>query len=281
MSDRIPNDKPVKHAQSPLLTEAKQQVAAWNATQQGYPRDANVAQLVAAQAAATPNAVALTAGAEVLTYAQLDTRANQLAHYLRGFGVGPDVVVAICLERSLSLVVGALAILKAGGAYLPLDPSYPPSRLACILIDAQPHVLLTHQSMAERLPAGGWRVVALDVDGPLIARHPSESPTSQAMTEHLAYVIYTSGSTGQPKGVQITHDSLLNLVFWHQRTFTVTSADRATQQTAPGFDAAVWELWPYLAAGASVHLPDEATRNTPESLRDWLVSCPKGSCHKL
>jgi amino acid adenylation domain-containing protein len=246
------------------------------ATRQDYPRGASVPQLVAAQAVATPDAVALVAqsGAarSVLTYRELDTWANQVAHRLRALGVGPDILVGLCLERSAALVVGALGILKAGGAYVPLDPAYPPERLAFMLHDAQTPVLVTQQRLAERLPAGPWRVVTLDGDGPQTARACPEPAAGAPAPAHLAYVIYTSGSTGQPKGVQITHDSLLNLVFWHRRAFTVTTADRATQLASPSFDATVWELWPYLTAGASVYLPDEETRSTPARLRDWLVA---------
>jgi amino acid adenylation domain-containing protein len=246
------------------------------ATRQDYPRDASVPQLVAAQAVATPDAVALVAPSHaarsVLTYRELDTWANQIAHHLRALGVGPDLLVGLCLERSAALVVGALGILKAGGAYVPLDPAYPPERLAFMLYDAQTPVVVTQQRLAERLPAGPWRVVTLDAEGPQTARACPVPAAGVPAPAHLAYVIYTSGSTGQPKGVQITHDSLLNLVFWHRRAFAVTAADRATQLAGPSFDATVWELWPYLTAGASVYLPDEETRNTPTRLRDWLVA---------
>src|SRR5919204_4086966 len=159
-----------QHTGLPRLMEAQQQ-AAWNATRQDYPRDASVPQLVAAQAVATPDAVALVAPSpaarSVLTYRELDARANQVAHHLRALGVGPDVLVGLCLERSAALVVGALGILKAGGAYVPLDPAYPPERLAFMLHDAQTPVLVTQERLAERLPAGPWQVVALDADGPL------------------------------------------------------------------------------------------------------------------
>ncbi|HKC73915.1 MAG TPA: AMP-binding protein, partial [Chloroflexota bacterium] len=246
------------------------------ATRQDYPRDASVPQLVAAQAVATPDAVALVvqshAARSVLTYRELDTWANQVAHHLRALGVGPDILVGLCLERSAALVVGALGILKAGGAYVPLDPAYPPERLAFMLRDAQTPVLVTQQRLAARLPAGPWRVVMLDADGSQTARACPQPAAGAPAPAHLAYVIYTSGSTGQPKGVQITHDSLLNLVFWHRRAFTVTAADRATQLTGLSFDATVWELWPYLTAGASVYLPDEETRRAPARLRDWLVA---------
>jgi len=195
-----------------------------------------------------------------------------MAHYLRAFGVGPDTLVGICLERSVEQVVSALGVLKAGGAYLPLDPTYPSGRLTFMLNDAQAPVLLTKQHFAARLPVGKWRVINLDADELQIARTPAGSPDIPVSGKNLAYVIYTSGSTGQPKGVQITNNGLLNLIFWHQQTFGVEPSDRATQISNPGFDAAVWELWPYLTAGASVFLPPDAIRNDPASLRNWLVA---------
>jgi amino acid adenylation domain-containing protein len=255
-----------------LLTEPEQkQLAEWNETTVAYPQDTCVPQLVGAQAAAMPNAVALAAGGEVVTYRELDSRANQLAHHLRCLGSGPETLVALCLERSLALVVGALGVLKSGAAYVPLDPAYPSERLSFMLNDSQAPVLVTQHRVAGRLPAGRWRVVDLHVEMRQIARNPVHPPEVELKAGHLAYVIYTSGSTGRPKGVQITHDSLLNLVFWHRRAFAVTSSDRATLQASPGFDASVWELWPYLTTGASIHLPDEAIRSDAESLRDWLV----------
>ena len=230
-----------------------------------------VPQLVSLQAAATPDALAVAAGGQALTYRELESQSNQLARYLRGLGVGPGVLVGLCLERSAAMVVGALGVLKAGGAYIPLDPDYPSERLTFALGDSQAPVVVTRRGLAERLAAGAWQVVSLDTEGPQIARHSSDVLSSGVTNEDLAYVIYTSGSTGQPKGVEITHGSLLNLVQWHQREFEVRPADRATQLASPGFDAAVWELWPYLAAGASVHMPDETTRVAPEPLRDWLL----------
>lgn len=237
-----------------------------------YLRNACVPQLVSARAAAMPNAMAVTHGKLSLTYKELDVRASQLANRLRSLGVGPDAIVALYLNRSLAMVVGALAILKAGGAYLPLDPTYPSRRLAFIMKDAQAPILLTTECMVEEVPLRTQKVVTLDSEGRLAAPASSEPILAQAKAEDLAYVIYTSGSTGQPKGVEITHDSLLNLVFWHQRTFGVKPSDRTTQLANPGFDASVWELWPYLTAGATVFLPDDAIRNDPGSLRDWLVA---------
>jgi len=230
-----------------------------------------VSELVANQAAATPNAVALMARGESITYGELDRRANQLANYLIALGVGPETIVGLCLDRSPESVMCALAVLKAGGAYLPLDPAYPSERLFFMLKDARPRVLITRAELAEEFSEGPWKVVSVD-DNREIEKFSTESPANQATPDNLAYVIYTSGSTGRPKGVEITRRSLLNLVSWHTREFAVTRQDRASHLASVGFDAAVWEVWPYLTAGASLHLPDEGTRIAPELLRDWLVT---------
>ena len=271
----VEREQPV--AGMPQLTEReRRKLAAWNTTQQNYPQDACVHQLVARQAAATPDAVAVVMGDQVLSYGELNERANQLGHLLQTLGVGPDVLVGLCIERSLDMIIGLLGILKAGGAYVPLDPGYPPERLTFMLRDAQAPVLVTKQHLVTQLHTQRARDVCLDADAALLTKQSANDPVSCEEgifphPENLAYVIYTSGSTGQPKGVQITHSNLLNLVFWHQRAFEVTSSDRATQVSSPAFDATGWELWPYLTAGASVYLPDEETRVTPTSLRDWLV----------
>ena len=217
-----------------------------------------------------------------MTYTELNGRANQLAHYLISLGVGGEngatsnSLVGLCLDRSLTSVVSALGVLKAGGAYLPLDPAYPLERLAFMLEDAQPRVLITTTKIAQQLPAGAWKVIAIDraIDetAPAIDSQPTSSPNVAITSEQLAYVIYTSGSTGRPKGVEITHASLMNLVTWHQQAFAIMPDDRASLLAGVGFDASVWETWPYLTAGASLHLPDEATRLSPELLRDWLVA---------
>jgi amino acid adenylation domain-containing protein len=240
-----------------------------------------VPEFVAAHAAATPDAPALFAGAEMITYGKLEDRANQLANYLISLDEwssninGSDRIVGLCLERSVAGVICALGALKAGGAYLPLDPAYPVERLAFMLNDAQPRVLITTKAMAEQLPPGPWRFIEIndaDLDEGEIGRQSTAAPEKNISYEQLAYIIYTSGSTGRPKGVEITHASLMNLVRWHQRAFAVTPEDRASLLAGVGFDAAVWETWPYLTAGASLHLPDEATRLSPELLRDWLAA---------
>ena len=227
-------------------------------------------ELVARRAGDTPEALAVTAGAEILSYGELDNRADRLASYLRTLGVGRDIVVGLCLPRCLDMVVGALGVLKAGGAYVPMDPAWPPDRLAFVLEDAQSPVLITNASLARQIPHS--RHVVVDEGVTEITEQSESLPLVDIRRDDLAYVIYTSGSTGHPKGVEIPHGGLLNLVFWHQQAFSVTSADRASHLAGLSFDAAVWELWPYLAAGASVHLVDEYTRNSAELLRDWLVA---------
>lgn len=236
-----------------------------------YPVDKCVHQLISLQSSRAPQAEAVSTGYASLSYGDLEARANRLAHYLRLLGVASDVVVGLCMERSIDQIVSALAILKAGGAYLPLDPTYPAQRLNFMLNDSQAYALITEEHLRENLSGGKWRVISIDEDGE-IGRQPSDAPATETHGKDLAYVIYTSGSTGLPKGVAITHDSLLNLVYWHRRSFNIIPQDRATYMAGLGFDASVWELWPYLTAGASIYLPDESIRSAPEPLRDWLVN---------
>jgi amino acid adenylation domain-containing protein len=212
-----------------------------------------VHELFAAQAAATPDAVAVVFGDETLTYAELDARANRLAHHLRGLGVGPDVKVALFVERSPEMVVGLLGVLKAGGAYVPLDPGYPAERLAFMARDAQVRVLLTQERLLSELPEHGGRVVCLDRDWPLVARHPSHAPESGAEPEHLAYVIYTSGSTGTPKGSEVPHRAVPG--FFRGVAYASIDAGQVhLQHSSPSWDALTLELWPALLTGARVVL---------------------------
>jgi amino acid adenylation domain-containing protein len=232
---------------------------------------ARVPDLVQRQAAISPNALAIRAGSNRLTYRDFDRRSNQFANYLRTLGVPPGSIIGLCLERTVEFPIAALAILKAGCAYLPLEPKTPVRRLQTMLQAAQVSVVLTQSNLLDALTETGSRLVALDHSAAEISRcAPEPLPASQTSAQ-LAYVIYTSGSTGVPKAVAVGHESLLNLVEWHNRAFSVTPADRATQLASIGFDAAVWELWPNLVAGASVHLVDDDIRTQPEKLRDWLV----------
>jgi amino acid adenylation domain-containing protein len=228
--------------------------------------------LIARRALAVPGAIAVTCGSETLTYAELESRSNQLARFLGSLGVGREVVVGLYLDRSPSMVIAALAILKAGGAYLPLPPDSPRDRLAFMLNDAQVATVVTRSALAGSLPKGTHRVVALDREAAEIAKQSTTEPAAALNGQNLAYVIYTSGSTGQPKGVEVLHRGLSNLVSWHLRAFQVVPSDRASHLAALGFDAAVWELWPYLVAGASVHLAGDQVRHDAEALRDWFVA---------
>ncbi|MEG4026408.1 amino acid adenylation domain-containing protein [Microcoleus sp. S13C4] len=229
-------------------------------------------QLFESQVERTPDAVAVVFEGQKLTYRELNVKANQLAHYLRSLGVRPEVLVGIWVERSFDMIVGILGVLKAGGAYIPIDPAYPSERIAYVLNDSQPPVLLTQKQLIASLPEHKARVVCLDTDWEEISTESELSPTTGVTPDNLAYVIYTSGSTGKPKGVLIPHSGLLNLVFWHQRAFEVTSLDRATQLAGTAFDASVWEVWPYLASGSSIYLIAPDILLSPEKLRDWLLT---------
>ena len=253
-------------------TERHQLLAEWNRTEAEYPRDKCIHQLFEAQAERSPDAIAVVSDHEQLTYGELDQRANQLAHHLRSLDVGLETLVAICVERSVEMLVGLLGILKAGAAYVPLDPSYPLSRLTSMLEDSQAPVVITQERLVHVLPARGQHLICLDRDWETIARQSGDKLSDDVKPGNLAYMIYTSGSTGQPKGVQIEHGSLLNLIFWHLETYGILPSDRASQLAGLGFDASVWEVWPYLAAGASIYLPDEETRISPLKLRDWMVA---------
>ncbi|MEJ6479888.1 non-ribosomal peptide synthase/polyketide synthase [Nostoc punctiforme UO1] len=261
-------------SQLPLLTEFEQHqlLVEWTDTQVDYPLDKCIHQLFEEQVQRTPDAVAVFFEDQQLTYQQLNSRANQLAHYLKSLGVGADVLVGICVERSIEMVVGLLGILKAGGAYLPLDPEYPTERLHFMLEDAQVSVLLTQQKLLDRLAQHQAKLVCLDTDWQLISQSSQDNLITETQATNLAYVIYTSGSTGQPKGVLIAHQGLLNLVFWHQSAFKITTLDKATQLAGTAFDAAVWELWPYLTAGASIYLVKSEFLSSLVKLRDWLIS---------
>ncbi|HEX6911460.1 MAG TPA: amino acid adenylation domain-containing protein, partial [Longimicrobium sp.] len=243
----------------------------WNRTAVSFPADGGVHERFAAWAARTPDAPAVAHAGRTLTYAQLDARANRLARALRRRGVGPDVPVGVCLERSPELVLAMLAVLKAGGAWVALDPAVPPARLALMLADSGAAVVLARQALRGVLPSSGIEVMVVDEDGAAVEAEPAEPVRGGAGARSLAYVIYTSGSTGTPKPVAVEHAGLANLCDWHAAAFGVTAADRAAQIASPGFDASAWEVWPYLARGACVEVVPEEVRADPPALRDWLV----------
>ncbi len=233
-------------------TEREKLVVEWNATVRSYP-DLCVHQLFEAQVDRTPDAIALELGSERLTYRELDGRANQLAAYLRELGVGPEVLVGVCFERSPEMVVGVLAILKAGGAYLPIDPSYPNDRIAFMLDDTRVPLVLAHAATLDRLPDVS-RLVSLDGDQAQIAAHASERIPNTAGAHNLAYVIYTSGSTGRPKGAAIEHGGLTNYLVWALEAYAVDGDAGAPVHSSLSFDLTVTSLYLPLLAGARVTL---------------------------
>jgi amino acid adenylation domain-containing protein len=234
--------------------EREQLLAGFNQTEVKYPQGDTLAQLFEQQAARTPGAVALVYEGERVSYGELNRRANQLARHLQGLGVGPEVVVGLCIERSPEMVMGLLGILKAGGAYLPLDPGYPAPRLAFMMADAQAQVLLTQQRLLEGLGEQAAEVLCLDEDWESFTRHGDENLEVEVQDANLAYVIYTSGSTGQPKGVMISQQAICNHMRWMQERFPLSAEDAVLQKTPFSFDASVWEFYAPLFAGGRLVL---------------------------
>jgi len=266
-------DAGARLAQIPLLTasERHQLLYAWNATQADSPQDKCIHELFEEQVAKSPDAIAVVFEDQQLSYTELNHRANQLAHHLRTLGVGPDVLVALFLERSLEMVVGMLGVLKAGGAYVPLDPIHPEKRLAYMLADAQPLVLLTQERLQSELPPHSSHVVVIDADSPPTAQVKSPPAPAQARSRHdLAYVIYTSGSTGEPKGVEIEHCSVVNMLTSMQQRPGVGAEDTMLAVTTLVFDIAVLEIFLPLIVGARVVLAGSETARDGVALIDLI-----------
>ena len=222
----------------------------WNGTDADDHQELCIHEMFEIQVERSPQAIAVVFQNTQLTYQQLNQRANQLAHYLRGLGVGPEVLVGICLERSLEMIVGLLGILKAGGAYVPLDPAYPSERLAFILEDTQTPVLLTLEKFVNSLPPHQAQVVCLDLDWQGNIQNSQENPVKETTVDNLIYVIYTSGSTGQPKGVMIPHRGICNQLHWKQKTFELTQQDKVLLTISFSFDPSVWQIfWPLCFGG--------------------------------
>ncbi|AFZ28245.1 amino acid adenylation enzyme/thioester reductase family protein (plasmid) [Cylindrospermum stagnale PCC 7417] len=238
----------------PLLSESEQHqlLVEWNNTQTDYPQDKCIHQLFEVQTERTPEAVAVIFEDQQLNYRELNARANQLAHHLQALKVGPEVLVGICVERSIEMVVGLLGILKAGGAYVPLDPSYPLERLSYMLADSGVEVLLTHSKLLSSLPSHTARVVCLDSDRSAIEQHQKKNLDVGVGADNLAYVIYTSGSTGLPKGVQICHHSVVNFLNSMSHFPGLTQEDTFNAVTTISFDIAALELYLPLMVGAKV-----------------------------
>ncbi|MFL1555606.1 amino acid adenylation domain-containing protein [Pseudomonas sp. O11] len=256
----------------PMLAAEEQHVLihAWNQTGEAYPTERGIHQLIEDQVQCTPDAPALVCGATTLTYAQLNARANQLAHALREQGVGPDVLVGVCVERSIEMVVGLLAVLKAGGAYVPLDPEYPQERLAYMIEDSGIALLLSQQRLLASLPTENVQVIALDQAPGWLDGYSSESPAVAIQALNLAYVIYTSGSTGKPKGAGNSHRALVNRLCWMQQAYGLDASDAVLQKTPFSFDVSVWEFfWP-LMTGARLVVAAPGEHREPARLIETI-----------
>ncbi|MFF4032645.1 amino acid adenylation domain-containing protein [Streptomyces sviceus] len=251
-----------------LLDPAERQrvVEDWSSHPVAFPTDRGVAELVAERAARRPDATALIFGTQVLTYGELDTRANRLAHHLGSLGVTSGVPVGVCVERGTDLVIALLAVLKAGGAYVPLDLEHPDERLQFVLRDTAAPVVITQERLRDRLRGEGRVLVALDTDGATIEAAPEHAPAPAGSPDDLAYVLYTSGSTGRPKGVAVTVASLVNLLFAMRETFPLAEGDPVLFTTSATFDIAGVELWLPLITGGRVVVAGRDEVHTPTAL---------------
>jgi amino acid adenylation domain-containing protein len=273
--EQVAADADLRLSELELLGETERALVleAWNRTDAEYPADRCIHELFEAQAARTPDAVAAVYEGEALSYAELNARANQLAHHLRRRGVGPEVRVGICLERSLEMVVGILAILKAGGAYVPLDPAYPAERLAYSLSDAGVPVVVTQEKVRAILAVpDGVELMSLDTAQEEIAAESAENPQSGAGPDSLSYVIYTSGSTGRPKGVMNLHRGVVNLLWSMRGTVGMGPGDRLLAITTLAFDISVLELFLPLLSGARVEILARSVASDPPLLREAIAA---------
>ncbi len=260
-------------AQLPILSEQEREqvLVEWNNTRVSYPSNIPLHNFVEDQTERTPDSIALIYETEQLTYSQLNARANQLARRLRKLGVGPDVLVSVCAERSVEMVVALLGIIKAGGAYVPLDPEYPRERLETMQQDAKSSILLTQQRLQNRIPQGARHVILLDRDGESLHQESTENLPATVSGKNLAYVIYTSGSTGKPKGVPNVHEGIVNRLLWMQDMYRLTADDRVLQKTPYSFDVSVWEFfWP-LMTGATLVLARPGGHKDPAYLVNLIA----------
>jgi amino acid adenylation domain-containing protein len=263
----------------PLLTEAERQqlLVEWNDTKRDYPSDECIPGLFEAQVERTPDAIAVVFEDKRLTYRELNERANQLAHYLRQVGVKSEILVGLCVERSLEMVVGLIAVLKAGGAYVPLDPEYPKARLAHMLSQTGLKLLLTQERLLETLPEFKGHAVCLDRDRGLFETEQKQNPNIHIEPDQLAYVIHTSGSTGKPKGVLSCHRGVVNYFTYLHETYNLNDTDTVLQIPSLSFDPSVRDLIGPLTAGAQVVIVNDFDAKDPAVLlgkiREHRVTC--------
>lgn len=269
-------DKSFEHPLSLTPSKESQNLLKLSQTTATFPQTYCIHQLFEKQVEQTPNAIAITFQSQQLTYQQLNQQANQLAHYLQQIGIGQESLVGICVERSIEMIVGLLGILKTGGMYVPLDPTYPKERLAFMLQDAQPSLVLSQSHLVESLPAAEITVLQLDTDWPTIAHQPSTNLDSHCESTNPAYVIYTSGSTGKPKGVLGTHIGAINRFHWMWTTYPFASDEVCCQKTTLSFIDSVWEIFgPLLQGLPLVIIPDNAVKDTSrlvQALAEYKIS---------
>jgi len=260
-------------SQLPLLTDTERQqlLVDWNDTVTSCQPGQCIHHLFEAQAVQTPEAIAVISGDEQLTYLELNQRANQVAHYLKRYGVGPETLVGICMERSLDMIISLMAILKTGAGYVPLDPTYPRERLAFIAEDAQVSILLTQNKLLEALPEVDAQIINLDKDWSAILQESQVNVASGVTGDNVAYVMYTSGSTGKPKGVVVLHRGVCNYLLWRKSYFPLTDTDRVLQKTSFGFVDSVWELFEPLMVGAQLIMAEPNRHQDPAYLVKFIV----------
>ncbi len=280
-------------------SELQQLLIRWNQTTADYPDRQCIHDLIETQVDQTPDFTAVSYENQQLTYDQLNKKANQLAHYLKDRGVGPEVLVGLCVERSLEMIVSILAILKAGGAYLPIDPDYPAERIAFMVADAYPTVILVHSATRDILP-GNQKLVDMSAEANAIAQFGDENPTHRIHPHNLAYVIYTSGSTGKPKGSALAHQGVVNRLAWMQKQYALDYSDKVLQKTPFSFDVSVWEFfWPLMVGARLIMLAPGAHKDSdrlieainqaqittlhfvPSMLAAFLESDQASSCQSL
>jgi amino acid adenylation domain-containing protein len=234
--------------------EQSRMLVGWNSTKRDYPAEVTVSQLFEEQVAASPDALAVKAGDEALTYRELNERSDKLARYLRRKGIGPESRVAVCVERSAGMIVSLLGVLKAGGAYVPIDHNHPAERFQWLLQDSAASLLVTQPHLLESLPPVELEIVSLDRDLALLDHESVDNVSSTATADNLAYVIYTSGSTGRPRAVMVPHRGICNTLLWRSETFGLTTSDRLLSNLPYSFDASVWQIFGPLISGATLVL---------------------------
>ncbi|WP_420469235.1 AMP-binding protein, partial [Bacillus licheniformis] len=255
-----------------LLDEAEKRriVQKWNETKLAVPQDKTVHELFEAQVLRTPDRGAAVYNGVKWTYKELNARANRLARLLIEKGAGPEQRVGIMVKPSLEMAAGVLAILKAGAAYVPIDPGYPAERIGYVLKDSGAELLLTQTNLAVPEEFSGETLLLDSMLSEEITNDDEVNPQAGTQPNNLAYLIYTSGTTGQPKGVMVEHQSLVNLCYWHNDAFAVTEQDKSAKYAGFGFDASVWEMFPYWIAGAELHIIDEAIRMDITRLNEYF-----------